>query len=107
MNDEARELKDIEIALYNKFKSLEKEDFLLKDEKWGEHERMDYDAMIEKLAEVVQQHLWDEELTLSDMNSIEESQWDKWIEEYEMPEAGCSCGYYCMDCLGMSWRDFM
>jgi hypothetical protein len=22
-------------------------------------------------------------------------------------EYGCTCGYYCMDCLGMSWRDFM
>jgi len=22
-------------------------------------------------------------------------------------EHGCSCGYFCMDCLGMSWRDFM
>jgi hypothetical protein len=22
-------------------------------------------------------------------------------------EYGCSCGYFCMDCLGMSWRDFM
>lgn len=22
-------------------------------------------------------------------------------------EEGCSCGNVCMDCLGMSWRDFM
>lgn len=53
------------------------------------------------------------------------SQWDKsdldsWqgkdIEEDEEEidddiepeiEHGCSCGYHCMDCLGMSWRDFM
>jgi hypothetical protein len=23
-------------------------------------------------------------------------------EEYE-----CPCGYYCFDCLGLSWNDFM
>lgn len=22
-------------------------------------------------------------------------------------EPGCSCGYYCFECLGMSWQDFM
>lgn len=28
-------------------------------------------------------------------------------EEGAVVEGGCSCGYYCMECLGMSWRDFM
>lgn len=30
-------------------------------------------------------------------------------EDDEEPEEeyGCSCGYHCMDCLGLSWRDFM
>ena len=27
--------------------------------------------------------------------------------EDEEREEGCSCGNVCMDCLGMSWRDFM
>ena len=25
----------------------------------------------------------------------------------DQEEQGCSCGNVCMDCLGMSWRDFM
>jgi len=34
------------------------------------------------------------------------------IEDYDddehVPEEDeCSCGYYCFDCLGMSWSDFM
>lgn len=32
---------------------------------------------------------------------------DEDFEEEYTEEDGCSCGYYCMDCLGMSWRDFM
>lgn len=27
-------------------------------------------------------------------------------EEDEIEKKGCPCGYMCMDCLGMSWRDF-
>lgn len=36
-----------------------------------------------------------------------------WEEDYDYEEEvvdeeeGCPCGYYCFDCLGMSWRDFM
>lgn len=28
-----------------------------------------------------------------------------WEEEKDNEE--CSCGYYCFDCLGMSWADFI
>ena len=28
-------------------------------------------------------------------------------ESEEEDERECSCGNYCMDCLGMSWSDFM
>lgn len=28
-------------------------------------------------------------------------------EEVEDEDDYCPCGYYCFDCLGMSWRDFM
>ena len=30
---------------------------------------------------------------------------DDMIEEKQDDE--CPCGYHCMDCLGLSWRDFM
>lgn len=29
------------------------------------------------------------------------------IDVEETDGDSCSCGYYCMDCLGMSWSDFM
>ena len=40
------------------------------------------------------------------------SQWDKseldsWQIKDQVEEEGCSCGYFCFDCLGMSWDDFM
>jgi hypothetical protein len=28
-------------------------------------------------------------------------------EEKKEENEGCPCGSYCMDCLGLSWRDFM
>lgn len=37
----------------------------------------------------------------SDPDDEDEDQED-YPEEHE-----CSCGYYCFDCLGMSWSDFM
>lgn len=99
-----RELIKIEVALYDKFKHLKNEDFFLKDEKWGEDEIIDYDKMCELLAEVVQQHLWDEEIEWPcDLNQIEEKQWDKWLEVYDVPEECCDrCGgrgcNYCLMC---------
>lgn len=43
---------------------------------------------------------------------MDEEECDEYDEEYEDEvdedeSQECSCGYYCMDCLGMSWRDFM
>ena len=32
---------------------------------------------------------------------------DDMIDEEEEKKEGCPCGYHCMDCLGLSWRDFM
>ena len=32
---------------------------------------------------------------------------DDYDDEEPEEEYGCTCGYYCMDCLGLSWRDFM
>ena len=29
------------------------------------------------------------------------------LEEEPEEDPGCPCGYYCLDCLGMYWRDFM
>lgn len=32
---------------------------------------------------------------------------DNVTEEECEEEQSCTCGYFCMDCLGLSWRDFM
>lgn len=37
----------------------------------------------------------------------EDEDFDHDDTEVEEEEQGCSCGNVCMDCLGMSWRDFM
>lgn len=98
-----KELLEIENAVYKKLKHLEKEDFLRKN-KWEPDELMDYEAMVEMLAEVVQQHIWDEDLQWPcNLDNIPESQWDEWLEEYEVPEPCCNrCGgrgcNYCLMC---------
>lgn len=40
------------------------------------------------------------------MNEEDYDDYDPCDDE-EPEEEGCSCGYYCFDCLGMSWSDFM
>jgi hypothetical protein len=98
-----KELIQIEENLYRKFKHLENEDFLRKS-KYDPDELMDYEAMIEALSEIVQQHLWDEDIAWPcELNQIEEKQWDKWLEEYDVPEQCCDrCGgrgcNYCLMC---------
>lgn len=46
-----------------------------------------------------------------DEEDCDDCDWDRddYYDEDEEPDEdeGCPCGYYCMDCLGMSWRDFM
>lgn len=44
-----------------------------------------------------------------DLVEDEDDDIDVHIDEEERgeEEEGCSCGYYCFDCLGMSWLDFM
>lgn len=37
----------------------------------------------------------------------DDEDYDEDDDEAPEEEYGCSCGYFCMDCLGMSWRDFM
>lgn len=41
----------------------------------------------------------------------EDEYWD--YDDYEdevedvIEDEGCPCGYYCFECLGMSWSDFI
>lgn len=32
---------------------------------------------------------------------------DEWGEEMSEIKADCTCGYFCMSCLGMCWFDFL
>lgn len=99
-----KELKVIEDILYEKFKDIEDQDFCFKGTReYDEEERIDYEMMIEYLSETVQQYLWDEDLTLVDLEKIEEKQWDEWLLLYDMPEKCCDrCGgrgcNYCLMC---------
>lgn len=98
--DHMRKLEDL---LYSKFKHLKNERFYLADERYGDDEIIDYEAMIEKLAEVVEQHLADEDLDFGDLDKIEAKQWDDWLEVYDVPEESCPrCGgsgcNYCLMC---------
>ena len=38
-------------------------------------------------------------------NSLDDDIYEPEVSETK--EKGCTCGYYCFDCLGISWRDFM
>lgn len=93
--EEQKERDDLECYLYQKFeKDLGNERFVIKfRETWKEDYATDFEGMIESLADVVEQHIWDEELTLADLDKIETKQWDKWIEAYDYPEPECPrCG---------------
>ncbi len=51
---------------------------------------------------------WDPE----DLDSCSEEDADEYEDDplFDPPESReqeCSCGYYCMNCLGISWKDFM
>lgn len=99
------DLRDIEIFLNDKLKDLKNESFLLKAKKsYQEDEVIDFDAMIEDLAEVVEQHLVDEDFEFGrPMPEIDEKQLDAWLCEYELPEPCCDrCGgrgcNYCLMC---------
>lgn len=104
-NREEKELRAIEIALFFKFKEYKNNHFLDKDDKYEEHEIVGYDRMIHLLAQVVQQHLSEEDLNLSDLEKIEKDQWHKWFEVYYIPEKCCDrcSGSGCNYCLGVSY----
>jgi hypothetical protein len=98
LTDEQKELRNIEVALYQKFKKRQCDLFYFDGDILG------YDEMIENLAIQAQQYLWDEDLTWwHQMDQIPEIQWDKWIDEYEIPEESCSCSRGCKYCLGTEW----
>lgn len=50
---------------------------------------------------------------INHLNNEEEVDFDKDFNELDPRDEkidenpGCKCGYYCFDCLGMSWQDFM
>lgn len=48
---------------------------------------------------------WDKE-ELDSLQGIEREDVDREMKVDERVD-GCSCGSHCMDCLGMSWKDFM
>lgn len=106
MNSEREELRAIEIALYKKFKHLERDNFFIeKRVDYDDNGIVDYDTMIDYLAETVQQHLWDEDLKIEQIDEIEEKLWDTWLEEYEVPEPSCPycSGRGCNYCLMCSY----
>lgn len=94
---EQLELNNIEALVYDKFKKMDGELFLFDGDIMG------YDEMITLLAQTVQQHCWDDEIEWSDLELIEESQWDEWLAEYEIPEESCTCSRGCKYCLGTEW----
>ena len=104
MNAEQKEFEQIEEILYNEFIDYKNDKFLLKDKEWGEHEITDYEGMIYALTSVVQQHVWDEELKLSEIGAIDPKLWDKWLQEYAIPEESCPyCSNGCKHCLMTEW----
>lgn len=99
---ERKRRQELEDSLYEKFKEYKKDDFLIKASKsWDEDELVDYEAMIEHLAEIVDQHLFDEELEVNELHKIEAKQWDEWLEMYDVPEECCDrcSGRGCNYCL--------
>ncbi len=96
---------EIEEILHDKFINMKDDLFFLKGcDDYESNPVIYYEYMIDKLAVVVQQHLWDEESEcLKDIDNISEDQWDKWLSEYEMPEQACSCSRGCRSCLGTEY----
>ena len=104
MTPEQEEFNAIEAALFEQFKDYEKDKFLLKDKEWGEHEITDYEGMIYNLTEIVQQHVWDEEITIGQIAEIDPKKWDEWFQEYAIPQQECPhCSNGCKTCLMTEW----
>lgn len=99
-----QELHEIESYIYNRFKAFEKDDFFNKNADWDESRIISYETMVEMVAEIIQQHLWDEELEISDLDKIDQALWDNLIAEFEVPEQSCPhCSNGCNDCLMTSY----
>lgn len=88
------ELQNIENDLQKKLKRRESDLF------YFDGDILSYEEMIELLARTVQQHLWDDEVTVDE---IDQDQLDGWISKYEFPEQECSCLRGCNWCLGTEW----
>lgn len=98
LTDERKELRHIEVKLYEKFKNRRSDLFYFDGDILG------FEEMIENMATKVEQYLWDEDLVWwNDIDQIPESQWDEWIEQYEIPEESCTCSRGCRYCLGTEW----
>jgi hypothetical protein len=102
MNEDQKILREIEAVLYKKFKHLEKDQFLRHDERWGEHETLDYEEVIDLIAEYVLDD-WDDEQGIEQIEQIPEKDFDKWFAQFEYPEECCDrCGgrgcNYCLMC---------
>lgn len=101
-------LDDIEMYLEVKFGDMKDDEFFHKATNRGcddEDYIIDFTGMIERLAEVVEQHLADEDFTFDAvMPEISESQWEDWLSEYYVPDRDvCSCSNGCKTCLMTEW----
>lgn len=92
--DEQQELKNIAAYLHQKLKKRECDLF------YFDGDILSFEEMIQEVAIQAQQLCWDDEI---EFNDIHESQLDEWIDEYEIPEDGCSCDMGCSYCLGTEW----
>jgi hypothetical protein len=59
---------------------------------WSQWDKDDLDSWLVKDVNECEDDL-DEDIFEPEVSKVEEKE--------------CFCGYYCFDCLGISWRDFM
>ena len=103
-----KNIANIDIFLRDKFSDLKGDDFICKSpRKSCENDSiMNFDSMIEKLSQIVEQHLIDEDFNFDEsMPNICDNQWAEWLSEYEIPESNCPLcgGQGCNYCLMTSY----
>jgi len=101
-------INDLETFLYQKFSNLDGDDFQCKSAKYPyEFESvMNYDSMIEHLAQIVKEYIEDEGFEWgASMPEISADQWNDWLAEYDMPDRHSPCcgGSGCNYCLMTSY----